>query len=135
MNMMFVFKNSGEVSFTEDACLTRGYARVFNTVEDYESYYTTGKLADGSTYYGYDRTMAYDSSNKYYYTGKAARENLAAAISQKEFGRLEASTSGDCLSIVTKPTPTGPNFANGEYLNLYLSNGFGVMMQLYDANA
>lgn len=135
MNMIFVFKNNGELSFTEDVCLTRGYARMFNTVEDYESYYTTGKLADGSTYYGYDRTMAYDSNDQYHYTGEAARENLAAAISSKEFGRLEASTSGDCLSIVTTPTPTGPNFASGKYLNLYLSNGFGVMMQLYDVNA
>ena len=138
MNMMFVFKNSGEVSFTEDACLTRGYARVFNTVEDYNSYYTTGKLADGSTtYYGYDRTMTYDSSNKYYYTGKAARENLVGALSEGEFGRFEASTSGGVLQIKgTGGSALDPyTFFNGEFLNLYLSNGFGAMIQLYDVNA
>lgn len=145
MNMMFVFKNSGEVSFTEDACLTRGYARVFNTVEDFESYSATGKLADGkTTYYGYDRTMTYDSGNNYYYTGKAARENLVGALSEGEFGRFEASTSGGAFQIIgpknpdDKPSgsPVDPtNFFNGKFLNLYLSNGFGAMIQLYDVNA
>lgn len=136
MNMLFIFK-FGAKEFSLSPNVTRGYARVFNTVEDYESYYTTGKLADGkTTYYGYDRTKSYDSSGNYFYKDKNAADNFSSDGPSGSLGRLVASTSGEAFVIKGQSgAPTGYNFGNGKFLNVYLSNGFGSMLELYDKSA
>lgn len=139
MNMILIYKHGKKEM--ADAGFSRGYCRAFDSVEDYNSYYATGKLADGSSYYGYDRSIDWTKSNRYLvskgvlgdYAGGAAQANLTSMLNNSEATpaeemRYENSTTGisDDVAKINK------NTYGGKYLNLYMSNGFGAMFKMYD---
>ena len=139
MNMILIYKHGKKEM--ADAGFSRGYCRAFDSVEDYNSYYATGKLADGSSYYGYDRSIDWTKSNKHLaskgvlgdYAGGAAQANLTSMLNNSEATpaeemRYENSTTGisDDVAKINK------NTYGGKYLNLYMSNGFGAMFKMYD---
>lgn len=133
MNMIVIFKY-GAKEFSTTGEITRGSLNIFNNIEDYNSYKVNGVLADGSAYYGYNKTMSYDDSDpkNYVYNAKVPKDNLSNANKTGEFGRFESSATGDAVVVTSSPSVTGAGFAQGDYLNVYLSNGFGTMFKIYN---
>ncbi len=151
----------GAKSFAEKAIFTRGSVRIFNDRTDYESFVTTGKLADGSDYYPYDLNADYNTAlgGTYAYTQQPALTHLtqlgtAQAYAKQtgtsvaklaETGRISSDKNGESLQMgganitnqkeitveqdkkfyVTNET----NFADANYLNFMLTNGFGIIVE------
>ena len=130
MNMIIVHKY-GAKSFSESLYATRGYVRMFDSIKDYQAYYETNKLVNGSNYYGYDRSMSYDQEGNYIYNAKTPSDNRNNVMSTGEFGRIESDKTGEAF-VLGPNTPTALTYADANYLNFYLSNGFGLVLQLYD---
>lgn len=130
MNLIIVHK-WGIKKFNEDKAMTRGTTNIFDTVEDYNAYMETGKLADGSTYYGYNKSMSY-AGDSYAYESNAVKAFLQYAQGGAPVG-FEASTSGH-IAIPTGETaamPLGNKITDGKQLNIYMANGFGAVVDLF----
>src|SRR5699024_9826023 len=89
MNIIIVHK-WGSKDFTEDVAMTRGTTNIFDSVEDYNAYMETDKLANGSTYYSYNKSMSYVGDN-YAYDSNAVNEFLKSALQYKTKVGFEAS--------------------------------------------
>lgn len=141
INMLLIYKH-GEKKMAE-AGYSRGYMRVFDTVADYSSYYnedTKGKLADGTTYYGYDRTIDWTQTTNVgqivqgKYSGPGAWGNMANMLANAstpgnaEQIRLENSTTGHSNSIQLGDS----GVYTGNWTNIYMSNGFGSIFKIFD---
>lgn len=136
INMIFLYKYGAKELPTSGAII-RGYFRQFDTIEDYNAYYSTGKLADGSNYYGFESNgiVSLTSKGSYSATG--------------EQGRFESQSNGAAAAMVNDPSPmanpatitpsptsqTDFNYGAGDYANVYLCNGFGAVFQLFDYTA
>lgn len=141
---MSVLMKWGAKKFAEQAIFTRGSVSMFKDRADYTAYTTTGKLANGSDYYPYDLNGDYSASlRRYAYTQKPAFEHFDALYSgTAESGRIVSDKNGQSFQMggqnatgkLTGNTynanqPTGADFADANYLNVYLTNGFGLVME------
>lgn len=155
---MVVLMKWGAKKFAEQAIFTRGSVRIFDDRADYESFVTTGKLADGSDYYPYDLSADYDDeSGRYVYTQKPALAHLtqlgtAQAYAQQtgtsvatlaETIRISSDKNGESLQCgganLTRQTEINAdkkiyathatNFADANYFNFMLTNGFGLIAE------
>ncbi|MGN0961665.1 MAG: hypothetical protein ACI4PF_05675 [Christensenellales bacterium] len=135
MNMILIYKH-GKKEMASGG-FSRGYCRLFDTRQDYENYYQEGVLADGSAYYGYDRSIDWTKTTSAMgkeitgqYSGPAALANLINMFtsSSPETARYENSSTG-----VSDDVASGnKDIYEGDYLNLYMSNGFGSIFQMFD---
>ena len=131
---------------------TRSRMRMFTTSE-YQTYLTTGETTG---VYGYDRSVKWQDSegNKLtetkdgqtiqgVYNSQAAKlcTNYAEQMKKWDMLILESSKTGlaDYVSIQMSDngnTVTGYHCNNdllsGDYVNLYMGNGFGTMFKVYD---
>lgn len=155
---MSVLMKWGAKKVAEQAILTRGSVSMFKDRADYTAYTTTGKLANGSDYYPYDLNGDYSASGRYAYTQKPALAHLTqlgyAQETAKKPGAPDVSTlvetaricsdkNGESLQLgganLTRQTDinkenkiyatNATNFADANYLNVYLTNGFGLVME------
>lgn len=155
---MSVLMKWGAQGFAKEARFTRGSVSMFKDRADYTAYTTTGKLADGSDYYPYDLNGDYSASGRYAYTQKPALTHLTqlgyAQEAAKQPGAPHVSTlvetaricsdkNGESLQLgganltgqteINKDkkiyTTNATNFADANYLNVYLTNGFGLVME------
>lgn len=141
---MSVLMKWGAKKFAEQAIFTRGSVSMFKDRADYTAYTTTGKLANGSDYYPYDLNGEYNATiGGYVYTKKPAFEHFDALYSgTAESGRIVSDKNGQSFQMggqnatgkLTGNTynanqSTGANFADANYLNVYLTNGFGLVME------
>ncbi|MCI5714669.1 MAG: hypothetical protein MR288_03475 [Firmicutes bacterium] len=155
---MSVLMKWGAQGFAKEAIFTRGSVSMFKDRADYTAYTTTGKLANGSDYYPYDLNGDYSASlGRYAYTQKPALTHLtqlgtAQAVAEQtktdvaslaETARICSDKNGESLQLgganLTSQTEINkdnkiyatnvPNFADANYLNVYLSNGFGLVME------
>lgn len=141
---MSVLMKWGAKEFGKEAIFTRGSVSMFKDRADYTAYTTTGKLVDGSDYYPYDLNSEYNATiGRYVYTKKPAFEHFDALYSgTAESGRIVSDKNGQSFQMggqnatgkLTSNTynanqPTGANFADANYLNVYLTNGFGLVME------
>lgn len=156
---MSVLMKWGAKEFAEQAIFTRGSVSMFKDRADYTAYTTTGKLADGSDYYPYDLNGDYSASlDRYAYTQKPALTHLTQLGTAQEYAkqpgapdvstlvetaRICSDKNGESLQLgganLTSQTEINkdnkiyatnvPNFADANYLNVYLTNGFGLVME------
>lgn len=149
---MVVLMKWGAKKFAEQAIFTRGSVRIFDDRADYESFVTTGKLADGSDYYPYDLSADYDESGRYVYTQKPALAHLTQlgyaqasedATSSAETIRISSDKNGESLQCgganLASQTEINAdkkiyathatNFADANYFNFMLTNGFGLIAE------
>ena len=161
MNMISIFK-FGAKEMPTSAGYSRSRMRLFNTRADYEAYLTTGKLKDGSSYYGYDRSVDWTTKasefgeteqekqvfagfgaklgkyNEGFYAGPGAREVIYNMAYGTMFNNedLAKSFTFESSSTGTADYVSSSNFnkdvLTGEYVNLYLPNGFGTIFQTWD---
>lgn len=157
MNMISIFK-FGAKEMPKSAGYSRSRMRLFNTRADYEAYLSTGKLADGtSTHYGYDRSIDWTKKASDFATNEtetAVFKNLDAiggffngpGARKCMFNMAYGSSTGNsdlASSFTFESSSTGvadyvnsSNFnkdvLTGEYVNLYLPNGFGAIFQTWD---
>lgn len=143
-NMIALMK-WGAKSFAEQAIFTRGSVRIFNDRADYEAFVTTGKLADGSDYYPYDLNADYNTAlgGQYVYTQQPALDHSEALASgSRESGRIGSDKNAQSFQMGGQSVngrftgksynanqPTGTSFADANYLNFMLTNGFGLVME------
>lgn len=143
-NMIALMK-WGAKSFAEKAIFTRGSVRIFNDRADYEAFVTTGKLADGSDYYPYDLNADYNTAlgGRYVYTQQPALDHFEALASDsRESGRIGSDKNAQSFQMggqsvkgrITGKSynanqPTGASFADANYLNFMLTNGFGLIVE------
>lgn len=157
-NMIALMK-WGAQGFAKEARFTRGSVSMFKDRADYTAYTTTGKLADGSDYYPYDLNGDYSASlGRYAYTQKPALAHLTQLGYAQEYAkqpgapdvstlvetaRICSDKNGESLQLgganLTSQTEinkenkiyatNAPNFADANYLNVYLTNGFGLVME------
>lgn len=156
---MSVLMKWGAQGFAKEARFTRGSVSMFKDRADYTAYTTTGKLADGSDYYPYDLNGDYSASlGRYAYTQKPALAHLTQLGYAQEYAkqpgapdvstlvetaRICSDKNGESLQLgganLTSQTEinkenkiyatNAPNFADANYLNVYLTNGFGLVME------
>lgn len=135
----------GAKSFAEKAIFTRGSVRIFNDRADYQSFITTGKLADGSDYYPYDLNADYNTTlgGRYVYTQQPALDHFEALASgSMESGRIVSDKNAQSFQMGGQSVkgsftgksynanqPTGTSFADANYLNFMLTNGFGLIVE------
>ena len=154
---MSVLMKWGAQKFAEEARFTRGSVSMFKDRADYTAYTTTGKLADDSDYYPYDLNGDYSASGRYAYTQKPALTHLtqlgyaqetanrtgADVSTLVETARICSDKNGESLQLgganLTGQTDinkenkiyatNATKFADANYLNVYLTNGFGLVME------
>ena len=142
MNMIVIHK-WGAKEFPDNPVFSRGLINMFDTTADYEAY-LDGTLTG---YYGYDRSIAaaegeFDFST-FNYTGNGASKHKANVSTTLEIGRFENSFTGSTFAFNTENQHfdseyfcvRNPEEGAHTYLNGYLSNGFGVMMELFPYSA
>ncbi len=143
-NMIALMK-WGAKSFAEQAIFTRGSVRIFNNRADYEAFVTTGKLANGSDYYPYDLNADYNTAlgGRYVYTQQPALDHFEALASDsRESGRIGSDKNAQSFQMGGQSVngiftgksynanqPTGTSFADANYLNFMLTNGFGLIVE------
>ena len=156
---MSVLMKWGAQGFAKEAIFTRGSVSMFKDRADYTAYTTTGKLADSSDYYPYDLNGDYSASlGRYAYTQKPALTHLTQLGYAQEYAkkpeapdvstlvetaRICSDKNGESLQLgganLTSQTEINKdnkiyatnetNFADANYLNVYLTNGFGLVME------
>ena len=108
-----------------------GYTRMFKSQNDYDKYYAQGEYAgqtpDTTVTYGLD--MMAETTDANALVNKAMSNNAVYIQSNGNGGYINqgfgtANTDSSMLS--------GVNYDQGDYLNLYLYNGMGLILQLYD---
>lgn len=145
LNMILIYKWGDKGVATDGS--TRGYVRVFNTEEEYTNYYNTTDLeARKAITNGYDRTVDWSKgttisfkNDNYKGSGVFAGvyNNTNALMAEQLPGLTK-----DGLPWVFENSKTGHgNLFNAgdagcvndaDYVNLYMSNGFGTMFKMYD---
>lgn len=142
MNMIVCYKWGVEsLADANSFVATRGYARMFDDETKYNAYYDNNNEND-FVYHGLDRSITYvDALGRYVYTGKGAQahlQGLNAAIAggtDPELGRFENSSNGSTLKFGSEIAPDNVDYAtlgvSKTYLNGYLTNGFGVLIELF----
>lgn len=142
---MIVLMKWGAKEFGAKAIFTRGSVRIFNDRADYQSFITTGKLADGSDYYPYDLNSDYNTTlgGGYVYTQQPALDHFEALASgSMESGRIVSDKNAQSFQMGGQSVkgnfsgkqynanqPTGTSFADANYLSMYLTNGFGLVIE------
>lgn len=156
MNMIAITKWGGVDLSTQ--VFTRGFVRIFDTKEEYENYYDNSKTLQ---YYGLDRSITYvDAYNRYVYSGNGALKQQTALQEQSvlyassknkdvfELARFENSYTGKTFNVgatsddvnwhLNKPESDDTTYSYAgrdpqgkTYLNGYLLNGYGIMIELF----
>ena len=151
INMIFLYKYGAKELPTSGAVI-RGYFRQFDTIEDYNAYYSTGKLANGSNYYGFESNGTVSLTSKMNAGGQNidwSTGQITTCTPSGEQGRFESQSNGAAAAMVNNPNPmanpatitpsqtsqTDFNYGAGDYANIYLCNGFGAVFQLFDYTA
>ena len=129
MNAVVLMKSGSAEGLTSDRLM--GYTRMFKSQNDYDKYYAQGEYAgqtpDTTVTYGLDMMAGTTDANAL--VNKAMSNNAVYIQSNGNGGYINqgfgsANTDSSMLS--------GVNYDQGDYLNLYLYNGMGLILQLYD---
>ncbi|MBR2467957.1 MAG: hypothetical protein IKB42_02825 [Clostridia bacterium] len=148
---LVVLHKWGAKEFKEVAVFTRGTVRKFDTKAQYEAYYDADDT-NNPTYFGYDRSIVmtgdmdqpfnYDPANGAY-TQKVKLVESQMNSTAPEMVRFENSTNGYSVGlgdgypnrVDLSDAGSGAVFAKAAtgstYLNVYMANGFGAMMELF----
>lgn len=145
MNMIVIHK-WGAKEFPDNPVFSRGLVNMFDTTAQYEAYYDADDT-NNPTYFGYDRSIAPAEGDFNFatvnYSGNGALKHKANIQSTLEMGRFENSFTGSTFAFNEDNQSydsqyfcvRNPEQGAHTYLNGYLSNGFGVMMELFPYSA
>ncbi len=142
LNMVLIYK-WGDKGLPTGGGITRGYCRMFDDKTEYDKYYgLNGQTKDTTVTYGWDRSINWfentalsaSQSIPGKYNGNAAFTNLTNMIASGEQYRFENSSTGynSIIPGTEDEAREHLDVYSGDYLNLYLSNGFGTMFEMYD---
>lgn len=155
---LIVLHKWGAKRFDEVAVFTRGSVRKFDTKAQFDAYYDAD-ASNNPSYFGYDRSIVmtgnasqpfnYDSNNGAY-TQKVKLMEAQANSTAPEMVRFENSTNGYSIGlgdgydnrvdltdggtglvVPGEPTVFTKAATGSTYLNVYMANGFGAMMELF----